>query len=166
MSVLVFVVTQRPPRTTRTGTLFPYTTLFRSLGREPGRGTLSGKLARGLGKPLDAATPGWGVHAPARQLAEIEQALCDRAMGCSACHGIVDAQPQCPPPRTALRRRIARRPTAQFGQRQETIERCELRAAARKTSDLKAQGATTHGQRTTKTIDADGMTIAGERPKE
>src|SRR3546814_7318572 len=113
MSVLVFVVTQRPPRTTRTGTLFPYTTLFRSLGREPGRGTLSGKLARGLGKPLDAATPGWGVHAPARQLAEIEQALCDRAMGCSACHGIVDAQHQCPPLRTALRRRIARRPTAQ-----------------------------------------------------
>src|SRR3546814_8659715 len=92
MSVLVFVVTQRPPRTTRTGTLFPYTTLFRSLGTEPGRGTLSGKLARGLGKPLDAATPGWGVHAPARQLAEIEQALCDRAMGCSACHGIVDAR--------------------------------------------------------------------------
>src|SRR3546814_9546142 len=61
-------------------------------------------------------------------------------MGCSACHGIVDAQHQCLPLRTALRRRIARRPTAQFGQRHETIERCELRAAARKTSDLKAQG--------------------------
>src|SRR3546814_10438490 len=73
-------------------------------------------------------------------------------MGCSACHGIVDAQHQCPPLRTALRRRIARRPTAQFGQRHETIERCELRAAARKTSDLKAQGDASLVQRTTTQI--------------
>src|SRR3546814_19991141 len=85
-------------------------------------------------------------------------------MGCSACHGIVDAQHQCPPLRTALRRRIARRPTAQFGQRHETIERCELRAAARKTSDLKAQGDASLVQRTTTQIDADVMTMIGEEP--
>src|SRR3546814_11890375 len=135
MSVLVFVVTQRPPRTTRTGTLFPYTTLFRSLGREPGRGTLSGKLARGLGKPLDAATPGWGVHAPARQLTEIEQALCDRAMGCSACQGIEDAQPQSPPLSTAIKSRITRRPTPQFRQRHETHKRNKHRTGTAKTTN-------------------------------
>src|SRR3546814_15730331 len=149
MSVLVFVVTQRPPRTTRTGTLFPYTTLFRSLGREPGRGTLSGKLARGLGKPLDAATPGWGVHAPARQLAEIEQALCDRAIGCPACHGIVDAQHQCPPLRTALRRRRPRRPTARIGTRTETVQRCEQSSADGETYNPKSQTTAYHAIRNT-----------------
>src|SRR3546814_3141997 len=91
-------MSRRPPRSTRTDTLFPYTTLFRS------------------------------------------------------------------PLRTALRRRMARRPTAQFGQRHETSERCELRAAARKTSDLKAQGDASLVQRTTTQIDADVMTMIGEEP--
>src|SRR3546814_8096801 len=33
MSVLFFLMIRRPPRSTRTDTLFPYTTLFRSLRR-------------------------------------------------------------------------------------------------------------------------------------
>src|SRR3546814_4124468 len=32
---------RRPPRSTRTDTLFPYTTLFRSTGRRPGHGPTS-----------------------------------------------------------------------------------------------------------------------------
>src|SRR3546814_4662863 len=32
MSVIFFLMIRRPPRSTRTDTLFPYTTLFRSLG--------------------------------------------------------------------------------------------------------------------------------------
>src|SRR3546814_5797994 len=32
-----FLMIRRPPRSTRTDTLFPYTTLFRSHGREPSR---------------------------------------------------------------------------------------------------------------------------------
>src|SRR3546814_15720740 len=31
-----FLMIRRPPRSTRTNTLFPYTTLFRSLNEEPG----------------------------------------------------------------------------------------------------------------------------------
>src|SRR3546814_16107019 len=41
MCVLVcvfFLMIRRPPRSTRTDTLFPYTTLFRSLGRDGGEG--------------------------------------------------------------------------------------------------------------------------------
>src|SRR3546814_19264082 len=38
-----FVVVRRPPRSTRTGTLFPYTTLFRSRGH---RGPRSGGRTR------------------------------------------------------------------------------------------------------------------------
>src|SRR3546814_14385648 len=36
--LLCFLMLRRPPRSTRTDTLFPYTTLFRS-GRYPGRGS-------------------------------------------------------------------------------------------------------------------------------
>src|SRR3546814_5119291 len=34
---LFFLMIRRPPRSTRTDTLFPYTTLFRSAGLRPGR---------------------------------------------------------------------------------------------------------------------------------
>src|SRR3546814_20825241 len=40
---IFFLMIRRPPRSTRTDTLFPYTTLFRSHGEEPlepGRGVL------------------------------------------------------------------------------------------------------------------------------
>src|SRR3546814_12428797 len=40
-----FVMIRRPPRSTRTDTLFPYTTLFRSSGGAPGR-PLDGRRAR------------------------------------------------------------------------------------------------------------------------
>src|SRR3546814_15112511 len=35
LSVLFFLMIRRPPRSTRTDTLFPYTTLFRSVGIGP-----------------------------------------------------------------------------------------------------------------------------------
>src|SRR3546814_8116273 len=44
MSLLFFVMIRRPPRSTRTDTLFPYTTLFRSGGDAEGDG--GGFLAR------------------------------------------------------------------------------------------------------------------------
>src|SRR3546814_12913862 len=44
--VLFFLMLRRPPRSTRTDTLFPYTTLFRSVraagGGGPGRGARAG----------------------------------------------------------------------------------------------------------------------------
>src|SRR3546814_11231357 len=43
--ILFFLMIRRPPRSTRTDTLFPYTTLFRSLGDAPagpGRCALTG----------------------------------------------------------------------------------------------------------------------------
>src|SRR3546814_4887410 len=59
-----FLMIRRPPRSTRTDTLFPYTTLFRS-GRDPGRlrarhrrehvGVPAGGGVRGRGRGLDAA---------------------------------------------------------------------------------------------------------------
>src|SRR3546814_12570544 len=35
VSLFFFLMIRRPPRSTRTDTLFPYTTLFRSLGHRP-----------------------------------------------------------------------------------------------------------------------------------
>src|SRR3546814_16445089 len=46
-----FLIIRRPPRSTRTDTLFPYTTLFRSLDR-PGSGGL--RLAVGDGRGMAA----------------------------------------------------------------------------------------------------------------
>src|SRR3546814_14456491 len=43
MLVVFFLMIRRPPRSTRTDTLFPYTTLFRS------RGVRGGALRRGAG---------------------------------------------------------------------------------------------------------------------
>src|SRR3546814_1817974 len=44
---------RRPPRSTRTDTLFPYTTLFRSPSgdRAPRRPVAAARLRRGLGRP-------------------------------------------------------------------------------------------------------------------
>src|SRR3546814_11166823 len=42
---------RRPPRSTRTDTLFPYTTLFRSVGAAEGaRQMVGGRLAGGIGR--------------------------------------------------------------------------------------------------------------------
>src|SRR3546814_7335837 len=45
MYVCFFLMIRRPPRSTRTDTLFPYTTLFRSEGERPRRAS-AGRLAR------------------------------------------------------------------------------------------------------------------------
>src|SRR3546814_5117551 len=37
MVIVFFLMIRRPPRSTRTDTLFPYTTLFRSISRRPRR---------------------------------------------------------------------------------------------------------------------------------
>src|SRR3546814_12313499 len=59
--VLFFLMIRRPPRSTRTDTLFPYTTLFRSSAFEPdggrrGREMLLDDLARGARRKGIAAT--------------------------------------------------------------------------------------------------------------
>src|SRR3546814_3300705 len=51
---------RRPPRSTRTDTLFPYTTLFRSSGRRPWRG------CRRCGRDPAAAARGRSPRASAR----------------------------------------------------------------------------------------------------
>src|SRR3546814_15839144 len=57
-----FLMIRRPPRSTRTDTLFPYTTLFRSLGREAGDGVLViGGLAAGELRVSSASTICSGV---------------------------------------------------------------------------------------------------------
>src|SRR3546814_4911552 len=51
-SYLFFLMIRRPPRSTRTDTLFPYTTLFRSDRRIQHReGVLRGRRAAGHGEP-------------------------------------------------------------------------------------------------------------------
>src|SRR3546814_15278825 len=52
-----FLMIRRPPRPQRTATLFPYTTLFRSLAhasRVTAMGTLASALAHELNQPLTA----------------------------------------------------------------------------------------------------------------
>src|SRR3546814_20613005 len=63
---------RRPPRSTRTDTLFPYTTLFRSLDQRFHAGrTISGKpLARGFDKGTVSA-----VHSPEMTAQEIPQPI-------------------------------------------------------------------------------------------
>src|SRR3546814_4925495 len=51
MCVVFFLMIRRPPRSTRTDTLFPYTTLFRSLAAQSynSTGTLNGRPAAVIG---------------------------------------------------------------------------------------------------------------------
>src|SRR3546814_15009344 len=62
-----FLMIRRPPRSTRTDTLFPYTTLVRSL-RRPQRGVAGGGAACGrslrLGRHRHPPRPGGAVAAP------------------------------------------------------------------------------------------------------
>src|SRR3546814_5480633 len=57
MTVCCFLMIRRPPRSTRTDTLFPYTTLFRSRKSRPrGTGRISATLClvrKGYRRPLD-----------------------------------------------------------------------------------------------------------------
>src|SRR3546814_19636891 len=73
--LVFFLMRRRPPRSTRTDTLFPYTTLFRSLRRGLGglcRRSADGGLLLGPGPPArrqrqkggpQDAAPGDGAHA-------------------------------------------------------------------------------------------------------
>src|SRR3546814_11060774 len=55
--LIFFLMIRRPPRSTRTDTLFPYTTLFRSQGRVPRRHLADEpggrRRHRGRGRPSD-----------------------------------------------------------------------------------------------------------------
>src|SRR3546814_15536263 len=66
--ILLFfcVMIRRTPRSTRTDTLFPYTTLFRSLQEIPGLGQLPDLL---ILQPTEAMQPGAGldIHRVYRQ---------------------------------------------------------------------------------------------------
>src|SRR3546814_14473668 len=56
--VCYFLMIRRPPRSTRTDTLFPYTTLFRSLGFGPARGAEMLSLMLGCGI-ISRLASGW-----------------------------------------------------------------------------------------------------------
>src|SRR3546814_7519983 len=51
-SLFFFLMIRRPPRSTRTDTLFPYTTLFRSLPRASGRPSPTSSYRRSLASRL------------------------------------------------------------------------------------------------------------------
>src|SRR3546814_17571856 len=57
LSLFFFLMIPRPPRSTRTDTLFPYTTLFRSHDHLPGEGLFDGPLLGDSGgqRGVDAA---------------------------------------------------------------------------------------------------------------
>src|SRR3546814_1819926 len=82
-----FLMIRRPPRSTRTDTLFPYTTLFRSAARGPqGRGDFIGVALDGFvrGRAQRAAIGVHdGQHARAFLLADVDE---------SADHGVGAAQ--------------------------------------------------------------------------
>src|SRR3546814_11876616 len=78
--MFVFVMIRRPPRSTRTDTLFPYTTLFRSAGPrgERGRrpllwrgGRIRGDLGRCHGRGGAVGRPFRRVMAPLARLAAL-----------------------------------------------------------------------------------------------
>src|SRR3546814_15711493 len=68
--LVYFLMTRRPPRSTRTDTLFPYTTLFRSHGPDAGR------------QPPTRGAPGAVPSCPPRRRRDIE--IHATATGCAA----------------------------------------------------------------------------------
>src|SRR3546814_13799910 len=102
-SLCFFLMIRRPPRSTRTDTLFPYTTLFRSLRRAGSAqrrfvgSPLSADRSQGSGPRLRSGNP--------RQLAVGQRR---RRVGDRAGQGVEAPQAapgRVPPPRTAARRR-------------------------------------------------------------
>src|SRR3546814_17020129 len=55
-SIFFFLMIRRPPRSTRTDTLVPYTTLFRSVVAVPRRFALSGSVAPLVLRPVDVGS--------------------------------------------------------------------------------------------------------------
>src|SRR3546814_1750530 len=70
-------MTRRPPRSTRTDTLFPYTTLFRSRGARRGGRLGAARQRRRLARARDHAVPQTDAEAARRVLALAARA--DRA---------------------------------------------------------------------------------------
>src|SRR3546814_6935197 len=62
--MFLFLMIRRPPRSTRTDTLFPYTTLFRSRRRGDGRGRSVRRLCNRGGIALRSGRGGPGRPAP------------------------------------------------------------------------------------------------------
>src|SRR3546814_12634088 len=64
VSVLFFLMIRRPPRSTRTDTLFPYTTLFRSPRSCIGSKGWGGRILRSAARPTVLAhrTGGWSFR--------------------------------------------------------------------------------------------------------
>src|SRR3546814_11398323 len=65
-NMFFFLMIRRPPRSTRTDTLFPYTTLVRSDGEEPGRHRYEGgcrkEQERGRGIAFSGSLAGSGPN--------------------------------------------------------------------------------------------------------
>src|SRR3546814_3419098 len=66
MVVVLFVMIRRPPRSTRTDTLFPYTTLFRSGLVRRGRGLRADSRGTGGSAAVDSGGRRRGVVGPAQ----------------------------------------------------------------------------------------------------
>src|SRR3546814_17422296 len=70
MLCLFFLMIRRPPRSTRTDTLFPYTTLFRSVRTEGGQddriAPVPQRLEGGGGGARRLRPPGVGIDRPGR----------------------------------------------------------------------------------------------------
>src|SRR3546814_19698186 len=78
-----FLMIRRPPRSTRTDTLFPYTTLFRShrrgAGSQPSRGPGRGGRAQAPGGPQPLSAPARAARVPSEAPALQPPGLADPA---------------------------------------------------------------------------------------
>src|SRR3546814_12633140 len=128
-SFFFFLIIRRPPRSTRTDTLFPYTTLFRSQDRGL-------PAQRRLGSPVRIRRPGGaGEHAvalllhPARRSRHRDldavDAVAEVAVlpigGVVGAHLEVPLSPQLQAPRTAQRGLAAGRAAAAAADRQSVV---------------------------------------------
>src|SRR3546814_15845861 len=104
---------RRPPRSTRTDTLFPYTTLFRSFGN--GRGDLADRGVAGEAHAVHAqqhafdAVVGARLVECAQQVAQLHFMHAGAAEGAERTHARVDAtaRPACPRARSPASSRPA-----------------------------------------------------------
>src|SRR3546814_14007847 len=74
LCVFFFLMIRRPPRSTRTDTLFPYTTLFRSAASLPGRAHVS---LPGRSRHRDVGTPVHGLSDQDLQVRWLSRAAVD-----------------------------------------------------------------------------------------
>src|SRR3546814_9989213 len=116
MSVFFFLMIRRPPRSTRTDTLFPYTTLFRSRPLQGGARRLQRHPAEGARRPFrrslrraaPCACPHRSVGLCARRATDARgdhQGGISRHPPGAGLSGLSRAQPEAYPVRSARRRR-------------------------------------------------------------